>query len=574
VNVARWFASALFRTVCRRTACAVKPRGIKLLRRATLMRWVNVNFWQTRAPGTKPRRGKNLQAQKCVREKGFAKPCGVRGKRFSSTAGVSGLSVHGNTDLKGATIASTAAPDKNSLTTGNLTFSDIANSSSYDARSSGFSAGASMGLPDKVAGPSSVSNSGGITPSLSQHDSGSDSATTKSAISAGTINVTDQANQTQNIASLNRDTSNTNGTVSRTPDVNALLDKQADMMLAAAAAGQAVAQRIGDYAQSKYDEAKANHDQAGMDAWKDGGSSRAEMQAAGAAVVAGLGGGAGTTVAGAVGAGAASLAAGKLNGLSDAIAGASPTGNAEMDKALGNIVANAVATGAGYVAGNAGAFEAGNVDLYNRTAHEDTNAKKPTDLVAQVCPAGAQCIDPTLNAAILAQGMNADAASANLQTMGAYGAPAAALALIGPEAVAAVVLAGGLDYGGSAYSYWTGLSKDKPNFTNSYVAGVVGGLTYPSAIGNTAIAGMGTAGRIAANAYNAGVAGVGAFGAAGMTGSNPDLSGGLAAGLAGTGTYAKAVLPGPLGEFANQLIQGMAGPLQNYIQNNQNPTKK
>jgi hypothetical protein len=35
-----------------------------------------------------------------------------------------------------------------------------------------------------------------------------------------------------------------------------------------------------------------------------------------------------------------------------------------MDKALGNIVANAVATGAGYVAGNAGAFEAGNVDLY------------------------------------------------------------------------------------------------------------------------------------------------------------------------------------------------------------------
>jgi filamentous hemagglutinin len=102
------------------------------------------------------------------------------------------------------------------------------------------------------------------------------------------------------------------------------------------------------------------------------------MQAAGAAVVAGLGGGAGTAVAGAVGAGAASLAAGKLNGLSDAIAGASPTGNAEIDKALGNIVANAVATGAGYVAGNAGAFEAGNVDLYNRSLHEDSKAKEQT----------------------------------------------------------------------------------------------------------------------------------------------------------------------------------------------------
>jgi filamentous hemagglutinin len=292
------------------------------------------------------------------------------------------ISVKGNTDLHGAVIASDADAWKNTLTTGTLSFSDIANSSSYDAKSSGFSAGASLGLPDKVTGPSSVPNSGGITPSLSQHDSGSDGATTKSAISAGTINVTDSANQTQDVATLSRDTSNTNGTVAKTPDVNNLLDKQADMMSAASAAGQAVAQRIGDYAQSKYDEAKVNGDQAGMDSWRDGGSSRAEMQAAGAAVVAGLGGGAGTAVAGAVGAGAASLAAGKLNGLSDAIAGASPTGNAEMDKALGNIVANAVATGAGYVAGNAGAFEAGNVDLYNRTAHEDTNEKKPKDLVA------------------------------------------------------------------------------------------------------------------------------------------------------------------------------------------------
>jgi filamentous hemagglutinin len=263
----------------------------------------------------------------------------------------------------------------------------------------------------------------------------------------------------------------------------------------------------------------------------------------------------------------ASLAAGKLNGLSDAITGASPTGNAEMDKALGNIVANAVATGAGYVAGNAGAFEVGNVDLYNRTGHEDTNEKKPKDLVAQVCPAGAQCSDATLNAAILAQGMNADAASANLQRMGAYGAPAAALALIGPEAVAAAVLAGGLDYGGSAYSYWTGLSKDKPNFTNSYVAGVVGGLTYPFAIGNTAIAGMGTAGRVAANAYNAGVAGVGAFGTAGMTGNTPDGAAAAATIAAAAGSGAKIIFPGALGNLLNQMIQGAAGPVQNAVQN-------
>lgn len=51
------------------------------------------------------------------------------------------IRVKGNTDLKGATIASTATPDKNSLTTGTLTFSDIQNQSSYDAHSGGFSGG-------------------------------------------------------------------------------------------------------------------------------------------------------------------------------------------------------------------------------------------------------------------------------------------------------------------------------------------------------------------------------------------------------------------------------------------------
>lgn len=267
------------------------------------------------------------------------------------------INVHGNTDLKGGIIASTADISKNTLTTGTLTFSDIENQSSYDAKSSGIGAGGSVGNGGNnyaTTGTTSVPNSGGITPSLSQHDSGSDSASARSAIAAGTINVTDQANQTQDLANLSRDTSNTNGTINNTPDLNNLLDKQSDTMSAAAAAGQAVARRIGDYAQLKYDEAQANGDQAGMNAWRDGGTARAEMQSAGAALVAGLGGGAGTAVAGAVGAGAASLAAGKLNDLSDAIAGASPTGNAEMDKALGNIVANAVATSAGYVAGNAG----------------------------------------------------------------------------------------------------------------------------------------------------------------------------------------------------------------------------
>jgi filamentous hemagglutinin len=168
---------------------------------------------------------------------------------------------------------------------------------------------------------------------------------------------------------------------------------------------------------------------------------------------------------------------------------------------------------------------------------------------------------------IQAQGANADAASANLKTEAAYGAPAAALVLIGPQAVAAAVLAGGLDYAGSAYSYGTGLSKDQPNFTNSYIAGVVGGLSYPFAIGDAAIAGMGTAGKFAANAYNAGVAGVGAFGTAAITGGKPDGAAAAATIAAAAGSGAKIIFPGALGNLLNQMIQGAAGPVQNAVQN-------
>jgi filamentous hemagglutinin len=54
---------------------------------------------------------------------------------------------------------------------------------------------------------------------ISQNENGDSNATTRSAISAGTINVTNGTGQTQDIASLSRDTTNTNGTVSKTPDV-------------------------------------------------------------------------------------------------------------------------------------------------------------------------------------------------------------------------------------------------------------------------------------------------------------------------------------------------------------------
>ncbi|WP_321936866.1 hemagglutinin repeat-containing protein [Burkholderia cepacia] len=283
------------------------------------------------------------------------------------------INVTGNTDLKGGLIASGADASKNSLTTGSLSFSDVQNQSHYDASSSGFSAGATTGdggMNYSTHGSTSGKNTGGAAPMLGQNDSGSDSATTKSGVSAGTVTITDSANQKQDVASLNRDTTNTNGTVAKLPDMQNLLANQSDMMAAASAAGEAVSRRIGDYADEMKRQAEKNGDQAGVDAWKDGGANRALMQGAGAALVTGLAGG--NAVGGAAGAAIASIASGKLNELSSAIAGSDPTGNANMNQALGNIVANALATGAGAaVGGESGAFSGYNVDRFNRQLHPD-----------------------------------------------------------------------------------------------------------------------------------------------------------------------------------------------------------
>lgn len=92
------------------------------------------------------------------------------------------------------------------------------------------------------------------------------------------------------------------------------------------------------------------------------------MHIAGGAAIAGLGGG--SVAAGAAGAGVSAALAGNLNDVSNAIAGASPTGNADADGALGNIIANALATGAGaVVGGNSGRAIGSSVDMYNAREH-------------------------------------------------------------------------------------------------------------------------------------------------------------------------------------------------------------
>ncbi|HDR9587679.1 TPA: hemagglutinin repeat-containing protein [Burkholderia stabilis] len=316
------------------------------------------------------------------------------------------VTVKGNTDLKGAYIGSTADPSKNSLTTSTLTTSDIENHSHYSANSAGFSAGASVGPSNKAVGPSSVSGSGGVTPMVFQNDSGDQSATTKSAVSAGTINITKPGEQTQDLANLNRDATNLNGTVSKAPDVQKTLSQQADTMNAAQAAGQTVSQGIGLYADHKrdaaLDAAKAaydNGDLAGAQAalneakgWMEGGASRAELQIGGGALIGGLGGGSAlTAIGGAAGAGMSSLLAGQAEKISKSV------GDSTGSSLVGNIAANVAATvGGALVGGSAGASMASNVQLYN--AGNDSGNQQSNDVFASLSKKVAQAIVMTSDA--------------------------------------------------------------------------------------------------------------------------------------------------------------------------------
>jgi filamentous hemagglutinin len=468
------------------------------------------------------------------------------------------VNVKGNTGLTGGVISSTADTSKNSLTTGTLTFSDIQNQSHYSANSNGISAGVGFGgSTGKSVGPGSVSGTPGVSPMISQNENGDESATTRSAISAGTITVTDGAHQTQDIAGLSRDTSNTNGTVAKTPDVNNILNQQADTMQAAQAAGQAVPQGIGQYADYKRDTAT---DKATADAWDEGGSNRTLLHIAGGALIGGLGGGgAFSAIGGAAGAGLASKMADELDDISKGVA--STTGSPLIGNLAGNIAAG---LGGVVVGGTAGAATGSTVELYNQQL--DVTRKKRS-LVPSACSALGQCNETAAMAQVNAAGANAQVASENMKTEAMYGVPAAAVVALGPEAMAAAGAGFLTDFGGATYSYLTGQSKDAPNFTNSYIAGVVAGLSAPLSIGDAAISQMGTIGKIAANGYNAAVSGIGAFGSAGMTGGNPDgaAAGATLASAFGSGT--KTVLPGSMGNFLNQMIQGAAGPVQTAIQN-------
>ncbi|RQM43869.1 hypothetical protein EHZ19_31900 [Paraburkholderia bannensis] len=214
---------------------------------------------------------------------------------------------------------------------------------------------------------------------ISQDENGDDSSVTRSAISAGTINITNPGSQTQDVSTLSRDTTNTNGNVAKTPDVNAMLSDQADLMQAAQAAGQVVAQGIGTYADMKEKEAADavtaaanNQDIAAGDAasadfdnWKEGGDYRTALHIVGGALVGGLGGGALDAFGGAAGAGLTSSLAKELQSIGDGVS--DTTGSSLIGRLAENVVASIAGAAVG---GTAGAATGTAVNLYNQDKNE------------------------------------------------------------------------------------------------------------------------------------------------------------------------------------------------------------
>lgn len=147
-------------------------------------------------------------------------------------AGDGGFDIHveGNTDLKGAVIASEADAENNQLSTGTLTYSDLENHAEYEANTIGvnintsFENGKKTGEKQEESEKTTTQNKDkGVTPNLAGSD-GKASSTTHSAIAEGEIEVRD--NPDQDISDLSRDTENANNPLDKIFDRDKILEKQ------------------------------------------------------------------------------------------------------------------------------------------------------------------------------------------------------------------------------------------------------------------------------------------------------------------------------------------------------------
>lgn len=268
------------------------------------------------------------------------------------------IQVGKNTDLKGAVIASDATPDKNKLSTGTLTYSDIENKAEYNASSVGIGFGFGHGpLKDDKGNVvkdsegnlvNNPQNSSSYTPGISVN--GSAGSTTQSAIAPGTITIT--GNQTQDISKLNRDTNGALNALGKIFDKKTVQERQELANLF----GQEAFNLVGDISARAYKQAVKDNNKQAMQDWSEGGINKILLHSIVGGIMSDLSGNGFTT-------GAASAA------LNEAV-------QKELakikDAGLRELVSSAVgAAAAKIVAGNAsvGASVAASATTHNALAH-------------------------------------------------------------------------------------------------------------------------------------------------------------------------------------------------------------
>ena len=175
------------------------------------------------------------------------------------------ISVKDNTDLKGGVIDSAASKDKNTLTTGTLSWEDKGNKADYKA--------GGMGVSYSPNDKSSKLNQRGLTPNLTPTVKDKANSTTKSAVAEGTIHITNQEQQKQDIANLNRNTKNSLNQLQEIFDKTKVEERQELV---------GMLEKYGNQAIHKYAESKG---------WKDGSTEKMLLHGAFGALMGDMAGG-------------------------------------------------------------------------------------------------------------------------------------------------------------------------------------------------------------------------------------------------------------------------------------------
>ena len=179
------------------------------------------------------------------------------------------ISVKENTDLKGGVIDSAANKDKNTLTTGTLSWEDKGNKADYKA--------GGIGVSYSPNNKSSKLNQRGLTPNLTPTVKDKTDSTTKSAVAEGTIHITNQEQQKQDIANLNRNTKNSLNQLQEIFDKTKVEERQELV---------GMLEKYGNQAIHKYAESKG---------WKDGSTEKMLLHGAFGALMGDMAGGSATT---------------------------------------------------------------------------------------------------------------------------------------------------------------------------------------------------------------------------------------------------------------------------------------